>query len=59
MHIDLGLKPASRAEFFPELRLRKQIQGWLIAARSGHEQFVAYHERFGHEETPVRAAASV
>lgn len=34
----------------PELRLR-EILGWLIAARSGHGHFAAYHERFGHEET--------
>ena len=26
-------------------------KGWLIAARSGHGHFAAYHERFGHEET--------
>lgn len=37
-YLDLGLKPTSRARFFPELRLRKEIQGWIIAARSGHGQ---------------------
>ena len=42
---------ASRAKSLPELRLKREVQGWLIAARSGHGQFSAYHERFGHEET--------
>lgn len=50
-YLDLGLKPTSRAKSLPEPRLRREIQGRLIAARSGHGHFAAYHERFGHEET--------
>ena len=41
-YLDLGLKPTSRAKSLPELRLRREIQGWLIAARSGHGHFAAY-----------------
>ena len=47
-YLDLGLKPTSPAKSLPELRLRREVQGWLIAARSGHGHFAAYHERFGH-----------
>ena len=50
-YVELGLKPTSRAESLPELRFKREVQGWLIAARSGHGHFSAYHERFGHEET--------
>ena len=48
-YLDLGLKPTSRAKSLPELRLKRQVQGWLIAARSGHGHFAAYYERFGHK----------
>ena len=50
-YVELGLKPTLRAKSLPELRLKRKVQGWLIAARSGHGHFSAYHERFGHEET--------
>ena len=50
-YVELDLKPTSRAKSLPELRLKREVQGWLIAARSGHGHFSAYHERFGHEET--------
>ena len=50
-YLDLGLKPTPRAKSLPELRLKRQVQGWLIAARSGHGHFAVYHERFGHEGT--------
>ena len=39
IYLDLGLKPTSRAKSLPELRLRREIQGWLIAARSGLSKF--------------------
>ena len=35
----------------PELRLKREVQGWLITARSGHGHFSAYRGGFGHEET--------
>ena len=41
------LPGTSRVKSLPELRLRREIQGWLI----GH--FAAYHERFGHEEADL------
>lgn len=47
----LGLYPTSQAKSLPELSLKREVQGWLIAARSGHGNFSAYHEKFGHEET--------
>ena len=52
-YLDLGLKPTSRAKSLHELRLKRQVQGWLIAARSGHGHFTSYHERFGHEGTDL------
>ena len=52
-YVELGLKPTSRPKSLPELRLKREVQGWLIAARSGHGHFSAYHERFGHEETDI------
>ena len=30
--------------------MRREVLGWLIAARSGHGHFAAYHQRFSHEE---------
>ena len=38
-YVELGLKPTSRAKSLPELRLKREVQGWLIAARSGHGHF--------------------
>ena len=46
----VGLSPTTRANTLKELSLKREILGWLIAARSGHGHFAAYHERFGHEE---------
>ena len=43
-----------KAKSQPELGLRREVLGWLIAARSGHGHFADYHERFGHEETDLR-----
>lgn len=43
----LASQPTSRAISLPELRLKSGIQGWLIAARSEHGRFAAYHERLG------------
>ena len=33
-----------------ELTLPRSVLGRLLAARSGHGDFAAYHERFGHED---------
>ncbi len=30
--------------------MKREVLGWLIAARSGHGHFAAYHKRFQHEE---------
>ena len=38
----------------PEMALKREVLGWLIAARSGHGHFADYHERFGHEEEDHR-----
>ena len=51
MYVELGLKPTSRAKSFLELKLKREVQRWLIAARSGHGHFSAYHEKFGHKGT--------
>ncbi len=51
---DLGLKPTTRIKSQPELGLKREVLGWLIAARSGHGHFADYHERFGQEETDLR-----
>ena len=46
----LGLEPTTGAKSMPEMALKREVLGWLIAARSGHGHFADYHERFGHEE---------
>ena len=51
IYVELGLKPTSRTKSLPELKLKRVVQGWLIAARPGHGHFSAYHKRFEHEET--------
>lgn len=33
-----------------QLTIRREVLGWLIAARSGHGHFAAYHQRVPHEE---------
>ena len=47
---DWGLTPTTRIKSLPELTVKREVLGWLIAARSGHGHFAAYHERFQHEE---------
>lgn len=47
-YIDLGIKMPKHAP--PELRLPRKHLSRLIAARTGHGDFAAYHERFGHRE---------
>lgn len=47
---DLGLTPTTRIKSLPELTIKREVLGWLIAARSGYGHFAAYHERFQHEE---------
>ena len=47
---ELGLSPTTRANALKELSFKREVLGWLIAARSGHGHFAAYHERFCHEE---------
>jgi ribonuclease HI len=44
----LGLKVTTRCP--PELRLRRPILHHLLAARSHHGDFAAYHERFKHAD---------
>lgn len=46
---ELGLNPATSTDTLMELAFRREILGFLIAARSGHGHFAAYHERFGQE----------
>lgn len=50
MYRELRLGTTTRANTLKELSLKREILGWLIAARSGNGHFAAYHERFGHEE---------
>ena len=51
LYLELGLKPTSnRKKLAPQLSIKREVLGWLIAARSGHGHFAAYHQRFSHEE---------
>ena len=50
---ELGLEPTTRVKSMPEMALKREVLGWLIAARSGHGHFADYHERFGHEEEHI------
>lgn len=47
---ELGLNPATSADTLMELAFKREILGFLIAVRSGHGHFAAYHERFGQED---------
>lgn len=51
MYIELGLKSFLCAKIFLELKLKKEIQGQLIGARSGHGNFNIYQKRFENKET--------
>lgn len=37
----------------PVMNLSRKVLGWLIAARSGHDYFADYHDRFGHEAEDI------
>ena len=51
LYLDLGLKPTSKQKkLASQLSMKQEVLGWLIAARSGHGNFAAYHQRFSHEE---------
>lgn len=50
---ELGLEPTTRVKSMPEMALKREVLGWLIATRSGHGHFADYHERFGHEEEDI------
>ena len=52
-YLELGLEPTTRAKSMPEMALKREVLGWLIAARSGHGHFADNHERFGHEEEDI------
>lgn len=51
---ELGLRPTTKVKTMPEIALKGEVLGWLIAARSGHRHFADYHERFGHDEEDLR-----
>lgn len=36
-----------------EINLNRDVLSWLIVAETGHDHFVDYHNRFGHEEVDV------
>ena len=51
LYLELGLKLTSkRKKLAPRLSMRREVLGWLTAARSEHGHFAAYHQRFSHEE---------
>ncbi len=52
-YLELGLEPTSKAKLMPEMALKREVLGWLIAARSGHGHFADYHKRLGHEEEDI------
>lgn len=47
---ELDLRPTSQETQLPDLGLKRETLGWLIAARSGHGHYANYHERFGHDD---------
>jgi ribonuclease HI len=46
---DLGIQPHTKSGRTREHKLPRWVLGRLLAARSGHGDFAAYHERFRHE----------
>lgn len=49
---------ATTAKPPPELKLRRKALGRLLAARSGHGDFAAYHQRFRHEDALLTCSCS-
>ena len=45
---DLGIRPHTKSSRAREHQLPRWVLGRLIAARTGHGDFAAYHERFHH-----------
>lgn len=45
---DLGIRPHTKSSRDQEHKLPRWVLGRLIAARTGHGDFAAYHERFQH-----------
>ncbi len=44
------MRPTTNVKTMPEMALKREVLGWLIAARSGHGHFADYHEIFSHNE---------
>ncbi len=53
---ELGLRLTTNVKTIPEMALKREVLGWLIAARSGHGHFADYHERFGHDKQDLHCA---
>ena len=51
---ELGLKPMTGVKSMPEMALKREVPGWLVATKSGHGNFADYHVRFGHEEEGIQ-----
>lgn len=49
----MGLEATTKVKSMPEMTLKIYVLGWLIAARSGHDYFADYHERFRHKEEEI------
>nr|ABC24970.1 reverse transcriptase [Monascus pilosus] len=47
---DLGIRPHTKSSRAQEHKLPRWVLGRLIAARTGHGDFAAYHERFHHTD---------
>lgn len=49
-YLDVELKPTSYIKSLPKLRLKRQVQGWLITAKSRRDHFTSYHKGFGYKK---------
>ena len=47
---NLRLTPSSPIKSPPELTMKRELLGWLIATRSGHGHFAEYYKGFQHDE---------
>lgn len=51
---ELDLKPSLNVKDMPKLKLKREVLGWLIAAKLSHGYFADYYKRFGHKEVEIQ-----
>ncbi len=55
---EISLQLSTKIKAIPEVELRREVLGWLIAARSSHGHFADYPKRFSHNEQDLHCDCS-